>query len=86
MGYAPKKFGPYRQAEHVEVISASNCLACGHLVSDHHRAGGGWHNGKNDDPRKRRDHCIGQGDTCPCRVFVQPHTFTRKSIQLGRAS
>ena len=80
MGYTPKKFGPYRSAEHREVISASNCLACGHLVTDHHRAGGGWHNGTGSE--KRRDHCIGNRETCGCRQFVQPHTFTQRSVMV----
>lgn len=64
-----------------ELLSSSECLECGHLVTDHHRAGGGWHNGEPSE--KRRDHCVGNRDRCPCRRFVQPHTLTRKSVVMG---
>lgn len=83
MGYAAKKFGPSRGAQQTEVISASDCLECGHVVTDHHRAGGGVHNHQNDTWRGARDHCIGNRDRCPCRQFVQPHTFTRHSVRMG---
>jgi hypothetical protein len=83
MGYAPQKFGPSRRAERVEVLSSPACLQCGHVVTDHHRAGGGWHNGNEDNQHRERSHCIGNSDTCPCRKFIQPHQFTTKSIYLG---
>ena len=66
-----------------EIISASECLDCGHSISDHHRAGGGWHNGQYGcGPR---ENCIGAYGRCLCKRFVQPHTFTRKSVGFGRA-
>ena len=83
MGYAPQKFGRGRGAERVEVLSSQACLQCGHVVTDHHRAGGGLHNGQNAQWRGSRDHCIGDRDTCGCRGFVQPHTFTRHSVRMG---
>lgn len=81
MGYRVQKHGPQIQAQQREVLSSHECLECGHVVTDHHRAGGGWHNGTQSD--KDRDHCIGAKDTCPCRKFVQPHRFTRTSVVLG---
>jgi hypothetical protein len=58
-----------------EAISASDCLHCGHLISDHHRAGqkGIGRTLEVEHARGARDHCIGDGDTCSCRKFVQPH-------------
>lgn len=69
-----------------EPISSATCLDCGHLVTDHHRAGGGWHNGKNAEWRGRRDGCIGAKGTCLCRKFVQPHELNKVSVGFGRAS
>lgn len=83
MGYRVQKQGPPIAAQVREVISAHQCLECGHVVSDHHRAGGGLHNHKNEAWVGVRDHCIGNRDTCPCRKFVQPHTFTRHSVRMG---
>lgn len=73
---------PVQRAERIEVISAHTCLECGHVITDHKRAGlGGTGRGeKMENARGERDHCIGKGDTCPCRKFVQPHTFTRTSV------
>ena len=86
MGRQVQKHGPQIQAQHREVLSAHECLECGHLVTDHHRAGGGWHNGIVEHQRGERDGCIGAKGTCPCRRFVQPHKFTRHSVGFGRAS
>jgi hypothetical protein len=83
MGYRTmSKHGPYQGAQRKEVISAHECLECGHVITDHHRAGTGWHGGEKESD-KRRDHCIGNRDTCPCRKFVQPHEFTRHSVRMG---
>lgn len=77
MGWHGKidKHGSPIRAERIEPISAHTCLECGHLIADHHRAAR-WQ----DDVQKERDHCIGKGGTCPCRQFVQPHRFTRKTV------
>jgi len=83
MGYRMQKHGPSRPAERREVISASDCLECGHVITDHHRAGGGVHNGTVENWRGSRSHCIGNRDTCPCRKFIQPHEFTRRSVRMG---
>lgn len=73
------------RAERIEVVSSHECLECGHLITDHHRAGMGGQGRQSriENSRGERDHCTGNRDTCPCRKFVQPHTFTRTSIQLG---
>lgn len=85
MGYQEldKRRG-HGHAERIEQLSSHECLECGHLVTDHLRAGMGGQGRKSrmENARGERDHCIGNRDTCPCRRFVQPHTFTRKSIQL----
>jgi hypothetical protein len=67
------KHGPSFHAARREAISSSSCLDCGHLITDHHRAGGGWHGGKAENWHGKRSHCIGNNDTCPCRDFRQPH-------------
>lgn len=79
-----RRQGPIR-AERIEVLSSQTCLECGHLVTDHLRAGMGGQGRKSkiEHSRGERDHCVGNRDTCPCRRFIQPHTFTRKSIRVG---
>jgi hypothetical protein len=86
MGYQElEKHRGRGHAERREYISASECLECGHLITDHLRAGMGGQGRRSriEHSRGDRDHCIGNRDTCACRKFVQPHTFTRKSIQMG---
>lgn len=86
MGYQElTKHGRSGRAERVEVVSAHECLECGHLITDHLRAGMGGQGRKSrvEQSRGERDHCIGNRDTCPCRRFVQPHTFTRTSVRMG---
>ena len=67
-----------------EVISAHLCLECGHVITDHHRAGTGWHNGNLQHAKHagKRDGCIGDRGTCPCKRFTQPHEFTRTSVNV----
>ena len=57
-------------AHHVEAISATHCLECGHSVTDH-KSGSRW-----GTPRYAPDHryCIGNYGTCLCRKLHQPHT------------
>ena len=76
------KHGPQSRAERVEYISSTTCLECGHLITDHKRAGqGGFSRHETiEASRGRRDHCIGNRDTCPCRNFIQPHTFARHTV------
>lgn len=85
MGYRPDKRQAPEVGHHREPVSSTECLECGHLITDHHKAGGGWHNGASEKWKASavRDHCIGNRDTCPCRKFVQPHTFTRTSVVMG---
>jgi hypothetical protein len=57
-----------------ERISNSECLDCGHIITDHHQARTGWHNGvewRGEAPR--REKCIGDRGTCPCRKFAHGH-------------
>jgi hypothetical protein len=58
-----------------EAISSSDCLHCGHLITDHHRAGqrGTGRMMEVEYARGKRDSCIGDGGTCSCRQFQQPH-------------
>lgn len=72
-------------AQRIEYVSSHECLDCGHVITDHLRAGTGELGRKMrvEDARGQRDHCIGNRDTCACRKFVQPHTFTRTSVHLG---
>lgn len=81
--YSPPshKYRPNCSAAKREAVSSAVCLDCGHTITDHHRAGGGFH-ADAERQRGERSHCIGRGDTCPCRKFVQPHTFTRKSVMV----
>lgn len=77
MGHSPDKFGPSIHAERREVLSSPVCLNCGHIVTDHKRAGEGelGRNSKVEHWKAyaKRDSCIGDRGTCNCKLFRQPH-------------
>lgn len=77
MGRPPDKFGPAIHAERREVISAHECLNCGHVITDHKRCGEGELGRKskveNWKEYAKRDSCIGDRGTCNCKAFRQPH-------------
>lgn len=57
-----------------EIVSNHLCLDCGHLLTDHHQARGGWHNTptwRGTPPR--REACIGDYGRCPCKKFAHAH-------------
>ena len=86
MGYQElKKHQGTGHAQRIEYVSSHECLECGHLITDHLRAGSVEQGRKSqiENSRGERDHCCGNRDTCKCRRFIQPHTFTRKSIRMG---
>ena len=65
------KHGPPIHASHREVIEGSECWACGHIITDHKRAGQGGesHREHVETMRGRRDGCIGDRGTCRCTGF-----------------
>ena len=76
------KHGPQSRAERVEYISSTTCLECGHLITDHKRAGikGVGRNEQVENGYGVRDGCIGDRGTCQCHKFTQPHQFSRHSV------
>jgi ribosomal protein L32 len=65
------------RAERIEYISAHECQNCGHIITDHKRAGEGELGRKSHvegwKESAKRDYCIGNHGTCNCRLFRQPH-------------
>lgn len=57
-----------------ELVSNHECLECGHLITDHHQAKRGWHNGETwRGSAPPREQCIGNYGTCPCKRFKHGH-------------
>lgn len=60
-----------------EALSGHECLNCGHVVTDHKRAGQGGYSHKETVEKwkeyAKRDSCIGDRGTCNCKLFRQPH-------------
>jgi hypothetical protein len=67
-----------------EPVSSHLCLDCGHLITDHKKAGlGGVGRRERMERAKefaRREQCLGDRGRCLCKTFVQPHTFTRHTV------